>query len=85
MPGLRLHLGLAYFKGGELNAAIATFEPLLREAPVDSPEALRLTTLIGLADYGLGAYGTAIPHLKKATAADPQNIPFLLMLARICG
>ncbi len=84
MPGLRLNLGLAYFKGGELNAAIATFEPLLREAPVDSPEALRLTTLIGLADYGLGAYGTAIPHLKKATAADPQNIPFLLMLARSC-
>ncbi|HEY6488939.1 MAG: tetratricopeptide repeat protein [Terracidiphilus sp.] len=84
LPGLRLNLGLAYFKGGELKAAAETFETLLRAAPKGSPEALRLTTLIGLADYGLGAYGAAIPHLKEATAADPQNLPFRLALAHSC-
>jgi tetratricopeptide (TPR) repeat protein len=84
MPGLQLDLGLAYFKGGDLKSALATFGPLLRAAPRESPEALRLTTLIGLADYGLGAYASAIPHLKRATAADPQNLPFRLALAHSC-
>lgn len=84
LPGLRLNLGLAYFKGGELKAAEETFETLLRAAPKGSPEALRLTTLIGLSDYGLGAYAAAVPHLKEATAADPQNLPFRLALAHSC-
>jgi tetratricopeptide (TPR) repeat protein len=84
MPGLQLDLGLAYFKGGDLKSALATFGPLLRAAPRGSPEALRLTTLVGLADYGLGAYAAAIPHLKQATAADPQNLPFRLALAHSC-
>jgi len=84
MPGLQLDLGLACFKGGDLKSALATFGPLLRAAPRGSPEALRLTTLVGLADYGLGAYAAAIPHLKQATAADPQNLPFRLALAHSC-
>jgi tetratricopeptide (TPR) repeat protein len=84
MPELRLNLGLAYFKAGELNSAVRIFTPLLHETADGSPEALRLTTLIGLADYGTGAYRAAIPHLKKATAADPQNMPFRLMLAHSC-
>lgn len=84
LSGLRLDLGLAYFKGGDLKSAVTTFEPLLQAASKGSPEALRLTTLIGLADYGLGAYAAAIPHLKQATAADPQNLPFRLVLAQSC-
>lgn len=84
MPGLRLNLGLALFKGGELKDAIRNFEILLRTEPKSSPEALRLTTLIGLAHYGLGEYAAAIPYLKQATAADPQNLPFRLTLAQSC-
>jgi tetratricopeptide (TPR) repeat protein len=84
MPGLRLNLGLALFKGGEFKEAIRTFEILLRTEPKSSPEALRLTTLIGLAHYGLGEYAAAIPFLKQATAADPQNLPFRLTLAQSC-
>ena len=84
MPEVRLNLGLAYFKAGDLRSAVASFEPLLRTALEGSPEALRLTTLIGLADYGMGAYAAAIPHLQKATAADPQDLPFRLMLAHSC-
>ena len=84
MPGLRLNLGLSLFKGGELKAAIHTFEPLLKREPRSSPETLRITTLIGLAHYGLGEYAAAIPSLKEATTSDPQNLPFRLALAHSC-
>jgi len=84
MPGLRLNLGLAEFKGGQMKAAIQTFSELLKGTPESSPEALRLTTLLGLAHYGVGAYAAAVPELKKATAADPQNLPFRLALAHSC-
>jgi tetratricopeptide (TPR) repeat protein len=39
IPGLRLNLGLALFKAGELKAAIAEFQPLMAKAPAGSPEA----------------------------------------------
>lgn len=84
MPGLRLNLGLSQFKGGDLKAAIQTFEPLLGSDSKASPEALRLTTLIGLAHYGMGEYAAAIPYLKQATAGNPQNLPFRLALAQSC-
>jgi tetratricopeptide (TPR) repeat protein len=84
LPGVRLDLGLSLFKNGEFRNAIQTFEPLLSAAPKDSPEALRLQTLIGLAHYGLGEYGDAVPYLKEATAAEPQNLPFRLALAQSC-
>jgi tetratricopeptide (TPR) repeat protein len=84
IPGLRLDLGLAQFKSGDLRGAIQTFGLLLKNEPKASPDALRLTTLIGLAHYGLGQYAEAIPYLKQATAADPQNLPFRLALAHSC-
>src|ERR1700761_7506807 len=66
LPGLRLNMGLALFKDGSMKAAIQTFEPLLKTAAPSSPEAVRLTTLIGLAHYGLGEYAAAVPYLKQA-------------------
>jgi tetratricopeptide (TPR) repeat protein len=84
MPGLRLNLGLALFKAGELKQAIQTFDLLLKSQPQNSAEALRLKTLIGMARYGLGDYAAAIPYLKQATAGDPQNLPFRLDLAHSC-
>jgi tetratricopeptide (TPR) repeat protein len=84
IPGLRLNLGLAQFKGGDLRGAVQTFDLLLKTTPKDSPDALRLATLIGLADYGSGEYAAAVPYLKQATAADPQNLPFRLALAHSC-
>lgn len=84
IPGLQLNLGLALFKEGELREATHIFSALLRTQPEESPEALRLTTLIGLADYGSGQYADAVPYLKRATSADPQNLPFRLALAHSC-
>jgi tetratricopeptide (TPR) repeat protein len=84
MPGLRLNLGLALFKAGKMEGAAATLLPLLKDQPSDSQEALRVTTLIGLAHYGAGDYAAAVPFLKKAVAADSQNLPFRLTLAQSC-
>lgn len=84
MPGLRMNLGLALFKGGELKEAIQTFDRLLKNQPPSSPDAQRLRTLIGLAHYGLQEYAAAVPYLKEATAGDPQNLPFRLFLAHSC-
>jgi len=84
MPGLQLNLGLSLFKSGALKDAIVTFTPLLANEPASSPEAVRLTTLIGLAHYGLGDYAAAVPNLRVAIQHDPQNLPFRLALAHSC-
>ena len=84
IPGLRLDLGLSLFKSGAFKEAIQTFTLLLKSTPDSTPEAVRLTTLIGLAHYGLGDYAAAVPFLKEAMAADPQNLPFRLALAHSC-
>jgi tetratricopeptide (TPR) repeat protein len=84
MPGLRLNLGLALFKAGELKQAIHIFDQLLKSEPPISSEAQRLTTLIGMAHYGLQEYAAAVPFLKQTTASDPQNLPFRLVLAHSC-
>ena len=84
IPGLRLNLGLALFKGGELKQAIVEFKPLLKSQPPSSPEAQRLTILVGMAHYGLGEYAAAAPYLKQAAATDPQNLPLRLALAHSC-
>ncbi len=83
-PGLRLNLGLALFKGGELKQAIAEFKPLIKSQPPGSPEAERLTILLGMAHYGLGEYAAATPYLKQAAANDPRNLPLRLALAHSC-
>jgi len=84
MPGLRLNLGLSEFKSGAMRAAIATFTPLLKSEPEGSADALRVTTLIGLAHYGAGEYAEAVPFLTRTTAAAPQNLPLRLTLAQSC-
>lgn len=84
MPGLRLNLGLALFKAGKMKQAATTFLQLLKELPADSQETTRVDTLIGLARYGAGDYAGAVPFLKKAVAADSQNLPFRMTLAQSC-
>jgi tetratricopeptide (TPR) repeat protein len=84
MPGLHLNLGLALFKAGDMKAAIQVFHLLLKKETLSSPDALRLITLLGLANYALGEYAESVPYLKQATAADPQNLPFRLALAQSC-
>jgi tetratricopeptide (TPR) repeat protein len=81
VPGLRLNLGLALFKGSELKESIPEFTALLKSAPPNSPEAQRLTILIGMAHYGLAEYAAAAPFLKRAADRDPQSLPLRLALA----
>ena len=81
MPGLRLNLGLALFKAGDLKTAIPEFTILLKNAPPNSPEALRFTIILGMCHYGLSQFAEAAPYLKKGADADPQNLPVRLALA----
>jgi len=83
-PGLRLNLGLALFKGGELKQSIVEFKALLKVQPPDSAEGQRLTILLGMAHYGLGEYAQAAPYLKEAAARDAENLPLRLALAHSC-
>jgi tetratricopeptide (TPR) repeat protein len=84
MPGLRLNLGLALFKGGELKQSLVEFTPLLKAAAAGSADAQRLTILVAMAHYGVGEYALAVPYLKEAAAADAQNLQLRLALAHSC-
>ena len=82
--GLRMNLGLALFKAGNMQEAARVFLPLYRRAAPDSPDAQRLRLLIGTADYGAEQYAAAVPFLREAMARDPQNLPYRLVLAHAC-
>jgi tetratricopeptide (TPR) repeat protein len=84
VPGLRLNLGLALFKDGQLKSAIRELAPLLKSQPAGSAESERLTILVGMAHYGLGEFTEAVPYLKQAAQRDAQNLPLRLTLAHSC-
>ena len=84
LPGLRLNLGLAFFKDGQYTDCIHIFAPMLKDLPASSPERQRLDVLLGMSHYGLGEYAAATPFLKQASQQDPRNSPLLLTLAHSC-
>jgi tetratricopeptide (TPR) repeat protein len=84
VPGLRMNLGLALFKSGNLKEALPEFIELAKDAPSGSPDAQRLNILIGMSHYGLAEYAEAAPFLKAATTEDSQNLPLRLALAHSC-
>lgn len=84
LPNLRMNLALALFKSEDLKAALPEFEECLKAAPPGSPEAQRLTILIGMSHYGLAQYAEAVPFLKDASHQEAQNLSLLLALAHSC-
>jgi tetratricopeptide (TPR) repeat protein len=83
-PALRLNLGLALFKNGQLRESIDAFKPLLTTLPINPADGQRLNILIGMAHYGLHEYAEAVPYLRTAAASDPQNSELRLALAHSC-
>lgn len=77
MPSVRLNLALALFKGGELKEAVKELEPL----EATHPDNLQLTTLLGMAHYGLAEYAQAAHYLKTAAEHETANLPLRLALA----
>jgi tetratricopeptide (TPR) repeat protein len=80
VPGLRLNLGLAYFKTGDVKDALAEFRTVLKSTPQTSPDRQRLVILVGMCHYGLEQYAEAAPYLKEAVSRDPRNLELLLAL-----
>lgn len=83
-PGVRLNLGLALFKSGQMKDAAREFLPLYQVAPARSPERQRLAILLGMSYYGAGKFAPAVPYLKQAAAKDATNLPLRLALAHSC-
>ncbi len=81
IPGLRLDLGLAYFKAGKLKDALDQFSPLLKSMPQSSPYRQQLVILVGMCHYGLEQYAQAAIYLQEAVNRDPHNLELLLALA----
>lgn len=84
IPGLRLNLGLALFKNGQLKEAATEFELLQKSTPAASPEIQRIDILLGMSRYGLGQYAEAVPPLKRAITRDKESLPLRLALAHSC-
>jgi tetratricopeptide (TPR) repeat protein len=80
VPAVHRNLGLAYFKSGDMRNSIREFNIVLKSQPGD----FQLTTLIGMAHYGLAEYKEAIPYLKDAAAVDKKSLPLRLALAHSC-
>jgi tetratricopeptide (TPR) repeat protein len=75
-PQVSLNLGLAYYKAGQLPAAVAALSKLHREQPGN------LQALIVLADchLQLGENKEVIELLRPAQKADPENATFNYLL-----
>ncbi|MBW4037855.1 MAG: tetratricopeptide repeat protein [Acidobacteria bacterium] len=84
LPGLRLNMGLAYFKDSQFEEAIRTLTPLLKSPSTSPAEMQRLTFLMGMSHYGLGEFKAAALDLQQSADNDPQNLPLLLTLAHSC-
>ncbi|MFP5234564.1 MAG: tetratricopeptide repeat protein [Acidobacteriota bacterium] len=84
LPAIRLNLGLALFKAGDLKGAIPEFIPLLKAAPPESDQAQSLRILLGMSHYGLEQFAQAAPLLREAARRDPQNLPLRMALAHSC-
>jgi tetratricopeptide (TPR) repeat protein len=73
------NLGLAYFKLGNLERAIAP----LRTAETAMPQAQQQTNvLLGMSYYGTGRHKEAIPYLEAAQKEKPDNGELQLVLAK---
>ncbi len=84
LPTVRLDLGLALFKSGNLKQAILEFTQVLKAVPPDSAQAQRMVILLGMSHYGLAEYSQAVPLLRRAAARDAQNLPLRFALAHSC-
>jgi len=84
LPHLRMNLGLACFKSGQMKQAAESFVAERQSQTPNSAEWQRTTTLAGMSYYGLHDYASAVPFLKEAAEADPANLPLRLSLAHSC-
>lgn len=77
---IQLNLGLAEFKMGDFQAALAPLAAVLAIEPGN----LQARTLLGMSYYGAGMYAKAVQELDRALAADPSNTQLHHVIAQSC-
>ncbi|MGP0017545.1 MAG: tetratricopeptide repeat protein [Candidatus Sulfotelmatobacter sp.] len=77
VTGIRLNLGLAYFKQSEFLQAIPEFESVLH----DQPDALQPRHLLGVCYFFAERYGDAAATLEPLWEQESGQLPYLYVLS----
>jgi tetratricopeptide (TPR) repeat protein len=80
LPGVQLNLGLAEFKQGHFQKAVAPFSA----ASAADPHNFQARMLLGFSYYGAGRFAEAAKHLQLAEKSDPANTELHQVLAQSC-
>ncbi len=77
VAGIRLNIGLAYFRQNEFLQAIPPFESVVRDQP-DSPQP---RYLLGLCYFFADRWGDAANTLEPLWAQESEQLPYLYVLS----
>jgi len=77
VPGIRLNIGLAYYRQSEFLKAIPSFESVVRE----QPEALQPRYLLGLCYFFAERWSDAAGALEPLWPQESDKLPYLYVLA----
>jgi len=77
MAGIRLNIGLAYYRQNEFLKAIPAFESVVRE----QPDALQPRYLLGLCYFFVDRWADAAETLEPLWGQESGNFPYLYVLS----
>ncbi len=77
IAGIRLNIGLAYYRQNEFLKAIAPFESVVR----DQPDALQPRYLLGLCYFFAERWSDATAMLEPLWARESDKLPYLYVLS----
>jgi tetratricopeptide (TPR) repeat protein len=77
VAGIRLNIGLAYFRQNEFLKAIPPFEAVVR----DQPDAVQPRYLLGLCYFFADRWADAANTLEPLWAQESEQLPFLYVLS----
>jgi tetratricopeptide (TPR) repeat protein len=81
MPGIRLNIGLVYYRQADYPRAIAPFASVLR----DQPQSTQARYLLGLCYFFTERYEDAIQTLRPMWAEQSRNLNYLYVMSMAAG
>jgi len=77
VAGIRLNIGLAYYRQNKFQEAIPAFESVVR----DNPGSLQGRYLLGLCHFFTGDYSAAVSTLEPLESQESNDLNFLYVIA----